>query len=188
MLIAAASHPLIYWYVTRATGIVALCLLTATVVLGVVDVSRFASERWPRFVIDGVHRRVALLSVAFLLIHIVTTVVDGYVPIGWIDAVIPFHSSYRTIWLGLGAVAFDLLIALTLSSLVRARLGYNAWRAIHWLAYACWPIAVAHGAGTGTDFKETWMLAVDAVCVLSVLGAVGMRLSFGGLETSGALR
>ncbi len=189
LTLAAAGHPAIYWYMTRATGVVALCLLTLTVVLGVANVSRFASERWPRFVIDGVHRRVALLSVAFLLTHIITTILDGYVPIRWLDALVPFQSGYRTLWVGLGTVAFDMLLALIVTSLVRARLGYRGWRAVHWLAYACWPVAVLHGAGTGTDFRQPWMFAIDAACVLAVLGAVGVRLSGANLQsTTGALR
>ncbi|HTW12336.1 MAG TPA: ferric reductase-like transmembrane domain-containing protein, partial [Solirubrobacteraceae bacterium] len=117
---------------------VALVLLTLAVVLGIADVSRLQSERWPRFIVDGVHRRVSMLSVAFVVVHIATTVLDGYVPVGWLDAVIPFRSPYRTVWLGLGAVAFDLLLAVIITSLLRARVGYRSWRAVHWLAYACW--------------------------------------------------
>ncbi len=184
LALAASSHPVIYWYLTRATGIVALCLLTCAVVLGVTNVSRFASERWPRFVIDGVHRRVALLSVVFLAIHVTTTIMDGYVPVTLFDVLVPFHSPYRTFWVGLGTIACDLLLALVITSLLRVRLGYNAWRSVHWLAYACWPVAVLHGAGTGTDFRQLWMFAIDAACVLAVIGAVGVRLSLGGVGGS----
>ena len=104
-----------------------------------------------------------------LVIHIVTTVLDGFAPISLIDAVVPFLSAYRPIWLGFGALAFDLLIALTITSLVRRRLGYGAWRAIHWLAYVSWPIAVLHGLGTGSDSKQTWALVLTFACVLAVL-------------------
>lgn len=187
-LTATASHPIAYWYITRATGVVALVLLTLSVVLGIADVSRLHSSRLPRFVIDGLHRRVSLLSVVFLVIHIVTTVIDGYVPIGWLDAVIPFESAYRTVWVGLGAIAFDLLLAVMITSIVRARLGYRAWRAVHWLAYLCWPIAVAHGAGTGSDFGRSWMLVIDIACVLAVLTAIGTRVSgaFSGVPAGAA--
>ena len=124
-------------------------------------VSRFSSPRWPRFVLDSLHRNVSLLAVAFLLVHILTAVLDSFAPISLTDAIVPFGGSYRPFWLGLGAVAFDLLLAVALTSIVRRRLGYGAWRATHWLAYACWPIALLHGLGTGSDVKSTWLLALN---------------------------
>ena len=167
------------WYATRATGVVALVLLTATVVLGVAGVARFATPRWPRVITAGLHRNLPLLAVAFVAAHVLTTVLDTYAPIGWVAAVVPFSSAYRTFWLGLGAVASDLLLAVTVTSLLRARLGYRAWRAVHWLGYACWPVALWHGLGTGTDSKLPWLLALDAACVAAVTGAVGWRMSLG---------
>jgi sulfoxide reductase heme-binding subunit YedZ len=167
------------WYATRATGVVALVLLTATVVLGVAGVARFATPRWPRVISAGLHRNLPLLAVAFVAAHVLTTVLDTYAPIGWVAAVVPFSSSYRTFWLGLGALASDLLLAVTVTSLLRARLGYRAWRAVHWLGYACWPVALWHGLGAGTDSKLPWLLALDAACVAAVTGALGWRMSLG---------
>jgi DMSO/TMAO reductase YedYZ heme-binding membrane subunit len=165
-----------YWYLTRASGTVALVLLTVALVLGMVNVARVSGRRWPRFVIDGIHRSVSLLAVAFLVVHILTAVLDAFAPIGLLDAVIPFHSAYRPFWLGLGALAFDLLIAVAVTSVARARLGYRTWRAVHWLAYACWPVAVLHGLGTGSDTKQTWLLTIVSVCICVVLAAVISRL------------
>jgi sulfoxide reductase heme-binding subunit YedZ len=165
------------WYLTRSTGAVALLLLTASVVLGVADVRRLSSERWPRFVIDALHRNVALLSICFLGVHIITAVLDTFTSIPIVDAVVPFIGSYRPFWLGLGAVSFDLLIAVTITSLLRQRLGYATWRAVHWLSYASWPIALVHGLGTGSDTNGTWMLTLDLLCLVAVLGALGSRLS-----------
>jgi len=176
-LAAISSSSTTYWYLTRSTGAVALILLTLVVVLGVLDVSRLASDFWPRFITDALHRRVSLLAVVFLGVHIVTAVLDTYAPIGLWDAVIPFHSSYRSLWLGFGAIAFDMLLAVIVTSILRARIGRRAWRAVHWLAYGCWPIAVLHGLGTGTDVKQLWMLAIDAVCVISVVGVVMLRMA-----------
>jgi DMSO/TMAO reductase YedYZ heme-binding membrane subunit len=176
MTLFAASGPSSYWYLTRATGWVALVLLTASVVFGVLGSLRYASApRWPRFTIDALHRDVSLLSVVFLVLHIITTVLDGFAPITLIDGVIPFQSPYRPLWLGLGTVSFDLMIALVITSLVRRRLGYGAWRAVHWLAYACWPIAVLHSLGTGTDVKTWWMLLLTVVCVAAAVIAVLAR-------------
>jgi sulfoxide reductase heme-binding subunit YedZ len=125
------------------------------------------------------HKNVSLLSVAFVAVHIATTVVDGFAPIGWLDAVVPLHSPYRPMWLGLGAVATDLLIAVTLTSLLRRRIGYRTWRIVHWSAYAAWPVAVVHGLGTGSDSSHGWALAVYAACLVAVAGSVLWRVTAG---------
>jgi hypothetical protein len=83
------------------------------------------------------------------------------------------------LWLGLGAIALDVLAALLVTSLLRERLGYRAWRAVHWAAYACWPLAVVHGLGTGSDTKLGWVLFINAVCVGTVLAALWWRLARG---------
>jgi predicted ferric reductase len=157
--------------------VTALVILTVVVALGVADVSRISSVYWPRFLTDGLHRGASLLALVFLSLHIAMTVLDTYVPIGLLDAVIPFHSSYRPFWLGLGAAAFDLLLAVLITSLLRYRIGGGAWRAVHWLAYACWPLALLHGLGTGTDLRRTWMLLIDAASVVTVLAAISARLA-----------
>src|ERR1700761_6219679 len=149
MVLAAAGGKAL-WYLTRGTGLMALLLLTASVALGIVETNEWRSPAWPRFVPAGLHRNLSLLSVAFVAVHVATTVVDGFAPIGWLDAVVPFRSPYRPLWLGLGAVGTDLLLAVVATSLVRLRLGYRAWRAVHWAAYGCWPIALVHALGTGT--------------------------------------
>ncbi len=164
------------WYATRGAGAVSLLLLSAVTVLGVLSVARFESPGWPRFVTTGFHRNLSLLAVVFLALHIVTAVVDPYTSLGWVTSVIPFSSSYRTVWLGLGTVAFDLLLAVLLTSLLRNLIGRRAWRAVHWLAYASWPIAVVHGFGTGTDRWSDWLLVLNAVCILAVGWAVAARL------------
>lgn len=177
MIIAAVtSSSTAFWYLTRATGVVSLLLFTLVVALGVVDVSRISSPSWPRFLTDAVHRQASLLAVIFLGLHIITSVLDTYAPISLIDAFIPFHSAYRPFWLGLGAAAFDLLLAVFITSLMRARVGARNWRLIHWLAYASWPLAVIHGFGTGSDVRRSWMLFLDVVCILVVLGAVWVRV------------
>jgi sulfoxide reductase heme-binding subunit YedZ len=175
----AAVAPSPYWFITRGTGAIALVLLTVSVALGVADVRRTRMAGVPRFVFDSLHRSASLLAVAFLLVHIVTSVLDGFAPISLIDAVIPLHSAYRPIWLGLGAIAFDLMLAVTITSLLRRRLGYRAWRATHWLAYLSWPVALVHGFGTGTDATTSWLLLLSAGCVALMLAVVVARVSSG---------
>jgi sulfoxide reductase heme-binding subunit YedZ len=177
--LAATVGPSPYWYLTRASGTVALILLTLSVVLGVLDVEQYSAPRVPRFVVDGVHRTASLLAVVFLIVHILTSALDSFASIPLIDAMVPFAGTYRPFWLGLGAASFDLVVAIVITSLVRRRLGYRAWRFTHWLAYASWPIALLHGLGTGSDVKTTWMLVVSGVCLIAVLIAVWMRVISG---------
>jgi hypothetical protein len=174
-LVLGTVGPSVYWYLTRSTGVVSLLLLTASVVLGVVDVSRWSTPNWPRFVLDSLHRSVSMLVLVFLGLHIITAALDSFAPISLLDAVLPFIGSYRPFWLGLGAVAFDLLLAVAITSLLRQRLGHRAWRITHWLAYACWPIALLHGLGTGSDVKSAWSLVLTAICVVAVVIAVCVR-------------
>ncbi len=167
---------MIHWYAIRAAGAMTLILFSATIVLGLVNRSRVATDRWPRFVIDRVHRNVALLAVVFLAIHIITAVTDGYVSTPLLAVFLPFAHSYHPLWVGLGSVACDLLLAIAITSLLRVRLGYRSWRAIHWLGYLAWPVAVAHGIGNGTDHWTVWMLAIDVGCVSAVLTALAVRV------------
>jgi sulfoxide reductase heme-binding subunit YedZ len=167
------------WYMTRGFGLIALVLLTATLVMGVTQVVRYARPGLPRFVISALHKNISLLAVVFLIIHVVTAVLDTFVSISLVSVFIPFVGTYRPLWLGLGALSLDLLVALVITSLLRERLGHTAWRLIHWAAYLCWPVAVLHGLGTGTDTKLGWVLALNALCVASVIGAVWWRLAEG---------
>lgn len=171
--------PSVYWYLTRSSGAVALVLLTASVIVGVAAIGRLSGPSLPRFVVDGVHRTVSLLAVAFLVVHIVTSVADSFVSISLVNAVIPFTGSYRPLWLGLGAAAFDLTLAVTLTSLLRRRVGHGAWRAVHWLAYLSWPIAVLHAFGTGSDVHQTWLELLNVACIVAVLAAVVARAMIG---------
>jgi ferric reductase like protein len=165
------------WFLTRGTGIVSLLLLTSVTILGVLNAVRWSPSGQPRFVLQRIHRNLSLLAVAFILVHIATAVIDSFAPIRLLDAIIPFGSRYRPIWLGLGAVAFDLIIAVVVTSLLRARIGYLAWRIVHWTAYVLWPVAVFHSIGTGSDVKRWWMLALLVLCTGSVLCAMVWRIA-----------
>src|SRR5690349_1938154 len=164
------------WYLTRGTGLVSLVLLTGTVALGVLTWHGWSSHRWPRFITLGLHRNLSLLAVAFLGVHVASTILDGFAPIGWLDVLVPFHSPYRPIWLGLGAVALDLLIAVIVTSLLRRHLSLAVWRTVHWTAWAAWPIALVHGLGTGSDTTQRWVQLVYLASVLVVLGCAWWRI------------
>jgi predicted ferric reductase len=165
------------WYASRATGLVSLVLLTAVMVLGALHRSRIAWARWPRFVVGDIHRNLSLLAVVFIAVHVTTAILDPYVHIGWAAAVIAFTSRYQPLWVGLGTVAFDLLIALVASSLLRGIVPARAWRTVHWAAYGCWPIAVLHGYGVGgADSRWSVVRILDLVCIAAVLAAVAWRV------------
>jgi predicted ferric reductase len=167
------------WYFARATGLVALILLTAIIVLGVLGPLRVASERWPRFAIRTVHRDVSLLALLVIMIHVVALVLDGYVNVPLYAALLPWGSSFSPFWTGIGAISFDLMIAIVVTSLMRKRLGYRTWRFVHWFAYASWPLAVAHGLATGSDSGAAWALALTIACIATVAAAVVMRVQHG---------
>ena len=92
--------------------------------------------------------------------HVATVVYDPYVSIRWVDAVVPFLGSYRPFWLGLGGSRGRPDGRSGATSLLRHRIRRRAWRAVHWAAYACWPVALAHGVGTGSDLTAALGLGV----------------------------
>jgi sulfoxide reductase heme-binding subunit YedZ len=164
------------WYASRATGVVALVLLTVAMLLGIVVNRRGRLPGLPRFASTSLHRSMSLLAVAFIAVHVATAIADPYVTIGIAAAVIPFTSPYKPLWLGLGAISLDMIIALVVTSLARARIGRRTWRAVHWLAYACWPVAVLHGIGSSTDMQAGWLLALTIGCIAVVLAAACWRI------------
>ncbi len=168
------------WIASRATGVVALVLLTLVVVLGIA-VRRMAGggSRTPRFVWVGLHRNATLLATVLVGVHVATVVADSYVTVRWTDAVVPFLGSYKPFWLGLGTVALDLMAILTVTSLLRHRIPVRLWRGLHWLAYLFWPVALIHAVGIGTDMRTRPGLVLIAGCALAVAGAGLWRMSAG---------
>ena len=164
------------WYLSRATGVIALVLLTAVVVLGITVNRQGRLPGLPRFAATSLHRSVSLLSVAFVGIHIGTAIADPFVTIGIAASVVPFISPYSPFWLGLGAVSIDVMLALVVTSLLRARIGRRTWRAVHWLAYICWPVAFAHSIGTGGDLRSGWLLDLALGCVAAIAVALTWRV------------
>ena len=163
------------WYITRASGIVTLVLLTLTMVLGLVTTSRARARNWPGFAQQDLHRRISIMAVVFLGIHVLTSIFDTYVHIGWFAVAVPFASPYSRFWVGLGTLALDLMVAVFASSLLRTHLRPGTWRGIHWLAYASWPIALAHTFGLGTDSRERWVIVLGILCLLAVCASLAWR-------------
>ena len=166
----------VLWYVDRGSGLAALMLLTASVVLGIVSATRVHSPRWPRFALALLHRNLALLALTFGAVHVVTSVVDSFVPISVSDAVIPFAASYKPLWLALGTIGADLMLAVLITTAIRRRLGYRAWRSVHMLSYGCWGASLIHAIAIGSDARSAvWGVTIVAACIGAVGGALVQR-------------
>jgi sulfoxide reductase heme-binding subunit YedZ len=163
------------WYASRATGVVALVLLTAVMVLGIMVTRKRSLPGLPRFGTTSLHRNLSLLAAAFVTVHVLTAIADPFVTIGIAASVIPFTSPYETVWIGLGAVALDLMAALIVTSLLRARMGRRTWRAVHWLSYAIWPVALFHSIWSSKDFQHGWLLWLGIGCAAVVAAAAAWR-------------
>jgi methionine sulfoxide reductase heme-binding subunit len=164
------------WYASRATGVVSLILLSVVAILGIVVNRQGQLPGLPRFAVTGLHRSLSLLTVAFLGTHIVTAIADGYVHIPWLSTVVPFTSSYERFWVGLGTVAVDLVAAVIVTSLLRARIRPAVWRAVHWLSYASYPVVLIHSLGASKDLRSGWLLTLTLASVFAVVTAIGYRI------------
>lgn len=171
------THGPLLWFANRSTGVVLVVLLTMSTAMGVFSTARASNTRWPRFATQALHRNVSLLTTAMLVVHVATAVIDTFVDIRWYDALVPFLGSYSRLWLGVGAIASDLLIAVVLTSLVRQRLNHRRWRLIHLLSYLGWALGVAHGIGIGTDSGTVWGLTVSVLSVSVVAAFAVLRVA-----------
>jgi sulfoxide reductase heme-binding subunit YedZ len=159
-VIAGTTSPWL-WYVSRGSGLVLLVLFSTVIALGVATRIGSVPRTWHRFTIAELHRTLSLFAVALLVLHVVTAIADPYVSIGWWATVVPFVSHYRAVAIGLGTLAVDLAAAVMVTSLLRHRLGYRAWRAVHWLAYLAWPVAFVHSLRAGNDLGIGWVSAIE---------------------------
>src|SRR4051794_36611129 len=150
------------WYLMRSSGVVALLLLTVAFGLGIATSKRWRPSDARLHVTTTVHRNASLLAIVFLTVHVVTSVIDPDAQVGVVQSLLPFGSDWS---LATGVLSLDLLVAVAATSLGRRRLGYHAWRLVHWSAYAAWPLALAHGLGMGTDVGVWWLQAVAVACI-----------------------
>jgi methionine sulfoxide reductase heme-binding subunit len=165
------------WYLGRGSGITALLLLSVATGLGIATSTGRVFPGMPRFAVTALHRNASMTAVVFLFIHIGTLLFDPYAQLKLVDILVPFVGDYRPFWLGLGTLAFDLLLAVTVTSLLRHRIGLRTWRAVHWTAYAAWPVGLIHSLGTGTDAGQAWFLVTAVISVIIVVASLGWRLA-----------
>jgi methionine sulfoxide reductase heme-binding subunit len=175
-VIHLTSNP-VDWYLIRASGIVAYILLTGAVAIGIGLAGKERLERWPRFALTDVHRFVGMLVGVFVALHVVTLAIDAFLPFSVSQIVVPFTASYRPVWTALGIVGAELLLALALTNRFRHRLSYRFWRRAHYLNFAVWAAATAHGIGAGTDSASSWNVLLYGVAVALVTGLVVRRVA-----------
>lgn len=164
------AHGNAVWFLMRGSGVVALVLLTAVLALGIATTGGVRLGSLPRFATLALHRSISLLSVVFVGVHVATAVADPYAAVRLADVFLPFGARSRPLLVGLGALSVDLVVALIVTSLLRARIGRRAWRAVHWAAYAAWPLAFLHAVGMGSDTRTLWLrvLAIGALALVAV--------------------
>lgn len=164
------------WYAARAAGVAAYVLLSASVALGLTLSGGRAGERWPRFALEELHRAASLLVGVFVALHVVTVAIDAYLRLSLVSILVPFASTWRPVWVGLGVVAAELLLALAVTNLLRDRIGRTRWRTLHYGSFAVWGAATAHGLVVGTDRTTPWLLALEAVSIAVVAWLLASRL------------
>jgi len=164
------------WALGRGNGIVALAFMTVSLALGIATRSGRPLFALPRFAVADVHRFAALAGTLLVALHMGLLFMDPYAQLRVIDFVVPFIGVYRPLWQGLGTLAFDVLVVIVVTGLLRRRLGVRTFRVVHWATYVLWPIALAHALGNGTDSGHTWFLAFAGCCALIVAIVLGWRL------------
>ena len=169
------TNPIV-WYAARAGGIVAYIMLTAVVLLGLSLAGRKKLKIWPRFAVEDVHRFGGLLVGTFVAIHVLAIAIDAYLPFSIPSLIVPFVSQFRPLWVALGIVSAELLLALAVANHYRRRLSYRFWRRTHYLNFVVWGAASVHGLATGTDRSSWWFLALTIGCVAAVCSVLVLRI------------
>jgi methionine sulfoxide reductase heme-binding subunit len=173
MIIAAANYT---WYAARAGGMLAFVLLTSSVVAGLMLSSRDRLKHWPRFALEDVHRFLGLLAGSFIALHGGALLLDSYLPFTLGSLLIPGTAPYRPLSVALGIVGAELLVALAIANRYRKQLGHTFWKRTHYLNFAVWALALAHGLAAGTDTSTPWAAAIYVVSASLVVGLTVRRV------------
>jgi hypothetical protein len=172
-----SSSPAI-WYAARASGVAAYVVLSCVVALGLTLGGKAQARRWPRFSVEDIHRFGGLLVGSLIGIHVLAIAADSFLPFSLVQLLIPFTSTYRPLWTGLGIAAAEILLALAVTNHYRRSLPYSFWRKAHYFNFAVWGLASVHGLMSGTDRGAAWLAILYGVSVATVLMLLVWR--FGG--------
>lgn len=185
-----------WWLASRASGIVALALVTISVGLGLTMAGRWARKPGLPRVLSAIHEQTAVTALGAIAVHGVTLLGDPWLNPGPAGISVPFATSYRPLWTGLGIIAGYLGALLGLTFYARRRIGPRLWRQAHRLTVVVYGLAVAHTLGAGTDAATPWMriwllATAPVIAVLFVARLVAARRqgrSAKGLEQPAAPR
>jgi predicted ferric reductase len=159
----------IWWYVTRASGIIAYLLLWFSTILGLAVTSKYLDGMLDRLFTYDFHEFISLLSVGFTLVHVGVLMLDLYMPYSLAQILVPFISPYRPFWVGVGVIAFYLILLVTITFYLRNKIGRSAFRAIHVLSLLGYIGVTLHGYFSGTDTALPSMQILYEVSGLAVL-------------------
>jgi DMSO/TMAO reductase YedYZ heme-binding membrane subunit len=159
----------LWWYVSRAGGIIALLLAAASVIWGLLLSTKVLDgQPSPKWLLS-LHRYLGTLSVVFTGVHVVGLVADNFVHFGWADILVPFASSWKPGAVAWGIVTMYLLIAVQLTSVFMKRIPRRWWKRIHLTSYLLFWTGIIHGVQAGTDGKNPLYIASTALLTLIVV-------------------
>ena len=169
-------NPQIWWYVARASGIVAWLFLTASVLWGIVlSTDLFPANRRPKWLLD-LHRALGGLTVGFVVIHVGALIADSFVHFDLLDVLVPFASEWKPWPTAIGVIALWGLLAVEITSLAMKRLPRRFWRAVHFTSYATFLLTSLHGTFAGTDATHLMYVATTFLTTGAVVFAVCYRI------------
>jgi predicted ferric reductase len=182
----------LWWYVTRASGIIAYLLLWFSTVLGLAVTSKYLDGMLERIFTYDFHEFISLLAVAFTLVHVIVLTFDRYLPYSLAQILVPFISPYRPFWVGIGVLGFYVTLLVTVTFYLRNRIGARAFRVIHYLSLAGYIGVTLHGYFAGTDtalptMRILYQLTGLAVLFLTVYWLVLLALRKGEARRQAAL-
>ncbi|MFQ5556845.1 MAG: ferric reductase-like transmembrane domain-containing protein [Acidimicrobiales bacterium] len=179
-MIVAALNQQVWWYASRSSGIIAWVLITLSIMWGLFLSTRvLGNNPAPAWLLD-LHRYLGGLAVAFTAIHLIGLVADSYVHFGWAEIFVPMASSWQPGAVAWGIVAFYVLVAIELTSLMMRRLSRRLWRLVHHLSWILFVFATVHGLTAGTDvqnplYRWTALASVQGVFFLTIVRILAQR-------------
>jgi methionine sulfoxide reductase heme-binding subunit len=184
LLLAPAEASPTLWYVTRASAMAAYLTLSLSVMLGMLrTVARQSHERLS-WVVDELHQVIATLAMLLVGVHLITLVLDPFLPFSVANLLVPLSEPYRPLAVQIGVGAFYTMALVAASSWIRRRIRYQLWRGIHYLSLVAFALATAHGLLAGSDTGEPWMRAVYAGAAAAVAFLTLVRVFAGAPSTS----
>jgi hypothetical protein len=165
------------WYAARSDGLVAWGLLAASVLWGLALSTRaFRRRPRPAWQLD-LHRFVGAAALVFTAIHVVTILLDTYVHFGLVEVLVPFTGAWHPVAVAWGIAGLYLLVAVEVTSLLRARLPKRVWRSTHYMSFVLFALASAHGLSAGTDRHTTPMRVVVFTATAAIVVLTAVRIA-----------